>query len=374
MSLRVIVDARELFGKPTGVGRYLREVLTRWAVSPYASGAECVLVSPHASDETGALSEGPGARFTWRQVPGGGGTRWEQGALAAAVNASRANVLWAPAYTAPLRAQLPVVLTMHDVSFAAHPEWFGWREGLRRRLLSRWSARRATALITMSRFSAGEIVKHFGPRGGRVHVIPLAVDHHDPPLVPAAGGAPRTAGRVLHVGSIFNRRCLPLLLRGVAEASALGAPVSLTVIGENRTSPHVDLEAEATALGVADVVRFSGYVPEATLAEAYASSGIFAFLSTYEGFGLPPLEAMQAGLAVVVLDTPVAREVYGDGALYVPAGDAPALGRTLARLAQDDAYREACVARGRVVARSYRWDETAERTWEVMLGAAGRSS
>src|SRR5690606_12470784 len=168
MSLRLVVDARELFGKPTGVGRYLREVLTRWALAPYASGAECVLLTPHAPSATTPFPDGPGARVTWHHVPGGDGTRWEQGALAKAVNASGAHVFWAPAYTAPLRARLPLVLTLHDVSFAAHPEWFGWREGVRRRLLSRWSARRAAAVITMSCFSAGEIVSYLGVRGGQI--------------------------------------------------------------------------------------------------------------------------------------------------------------------------------------------------------------
>jgi glycosyltransferase involved in cell wall biosynthesis len=366
VSLRAVVDARELFGKPTGVGRYLRELLTRWAAAPYAAGAECVLVGHRDPGEAAPLPAGPGATMTWHHAPGSGGTGWEQGALATAVNRTHADVLFAPAYSMPLRTRIPAVLAMHDVSFAAHPGWFTLREGVRRRLLSRWSAHKATAILTLTRFSAGEIVTRLGVRGGRIHVIPLAVDYAHPlwPTSHPEALVDRTG--VLFVGSIFERRHVPLLLEGVALAGAQVTDLTLDVIGENRTRPFVDLEARARSLGLGDVARFRGYVSDAELAEAYGRNAIFAFLSEYEGFGLPPLEAMQAGLATVVLDTPVAREVYGDGALYVPPGDAPALARLLARLATDPAFRRACVARGRVVAASYRWDDTAVRTWRVL--------
>ena len=78
------------------------------------------------------------------------------------VRQAHANVLFAPAYTAPLASPVPVVLTVHDVSFCAHPEWFSWREGMRRRLLTRRSARRAARVLTVSQFSRDEIVRHLG--------------------------------------------------------------------------------------------------------------------------------------------------------------------------------------------------------------------
>lgn len=370
--LRVIVDARELFGKPTGVGRYLRELLVRWATTPYADGAECVLVAPADPNTVPRLPVGDGAVMRWHHAPGNGGTRWEQRTLAVAVNALGGDVLFSPAYSTPLRARLPVVLAMHDVSFAAHPAWFGLREGIRRRLLARWSAGKAAAIVTLTRFSAGEIVTRLGVRGARIHVIPLAVDYAGQARVPLAAPPAGGACGVLFVGSIFERRHLPLLLDAVAKARVAVPSLHLEVIGENRTRPRVDLEAQARALGIGEVTRFRGYVSEQALAEAYTQHHIFVFLSEYEGFGLPPLEAMQAGLATVVLDTPVAHEVYGDGARYVPPGDSSVLAHELVRLATDAGFRDACVARGRVVAGSYRWEETAARTWQVLETTAVR--
>lgn len=370
MNIRVLIDARELFGKPTGVGRYLRELLTRWAHAPEAAGAECVLVTPHDPSSGPALARGSGAALRWHHEPGSGGTQWEQTALARAVNRLDGHVLFSPAYSTPLRSRVPVVLAMHDVSFAAHPAWFGLREGVRRRLLARWSARKATAIVTLTRFSAEEIVTRLGVRNARIHVIPLAVDyaHHALPIGAATHSG--TDGGVLFVGSIFERRHLPLLLDGVARARQDAPHLTLEVVGENRTRPRIDLEAQARRLGIDAVTRFRGYVQEHELTDAYRRSAIFAFLSEYEGFGLPPLEAMQAGLATVVLDTTVAREVFRDGVGYVPPGDRTALAHELVRLATDAPYRDDRIARGRAVAASYRWDETASRTWQVIASAA----
>jgi glycosyltransferase involved in cell wall biosynthesis len=263
------------------------------------------------------------------------------------------------------------VLTMHDVSFCAHPEWFTWRHGLRMRTLARLASRGADAIVTMSQFSAEEIDRHLRPRV-EPQVIPLAVDYRHPPL-PAAM-APRDGearpARVLFVGTILQRRHLPLLLEAFARARTVVGELTLDVIGANRTHPHQDLPALAASLGVDSAVRILEYVDDATLAEAYRSSGIFAYLSSYEGFGLPPLEAMQAGLATLVLDTTVAREVYRDGAAFVPPDDVDQVAARLVTLARDDAARTALVARGRAVASSYSWDDTAARTWEVLVTAA----
>jgi glycosyltransferase involved in cell wall biosynthesis len=370
VTLRVAIDARELTGKPTGVGRYLRELLERWSTAPYAGGSECLLFSPAAPSDRPVLPSGPGTAIRWIHVAGTGGTWWEQGALASAISRAGADVLFSPSYSSPLRTRLPLVLAMHDVSFAAHPEWLPWRSALRMRVLARASARKATAIVTLSRFSAGEIQRHLRP-AAPVHVIPLAVDYQSVQPWPDGTACTRDAHQILYVGSIFERRHLPLLLEGLARARRRDASLRLEIIGENRTRPRIDLEARAAALGLASAVRLRDYVSETALAEAYARSGVFAYLSAYEGFGLPPLEAMRAGLATVVLETPVAREVYRDGAMFVPAGDPDALAETLVRLATDATARDAQVARGQAVASTYRWETTATETWRVLTSAAG---
>ena len=319
--MRIGVDARELSGRPTGVGRYLRELLARWQAAPACAGAELVLLTPDTQLAPPTPVNGPGARATWQVVPGAGGTVWEQRDLARAAREAGLDAFFAPAYTAPLLLSVPLVLAMHDVSFAAHPEWYAWRHGARLRRLARWSARRAHAVVTLTRFSATEIERHLGVAPDRIRVIPLAVDYHD--ATPAAVDAAPMTPVVLFVGSIFERRHLPLLIEGVALARRELPALRLEIVGENRTAPRQDLAALARSLGAEDAVRIRDYLPDAALELAYASAGLFAFLSEYEGFGLTPLEAMRHRVPTVVLDTPVAREVYGAGARYVPAGTPP---------------------------------------------------
>lgn len=369
---RVVIDARELFGHPTGVGRFLRELLTRWASAPYAAGTECLLLTHRDPADAPSIPSAAGCTLRWKHVAGSGGTSWEQGPLRRAVNHADAQVLLSPAYSTPLLARIPAVLALHDVSFAARPEWFGRREGVRRRVLARWSARKAAAIVTLTQFSAREIIARLGVAPERIHVVPLAVDYAHQTL-PQRQASDESLPRVLFVGSIFERRHLPQLMEGVALARADVPALTLQVIGENRTSPRLDLARRATTLGIAEATRLRGYVSDDELARAYSESTVFAFLSEYEGFGLPPLEAMQAGLATLVLDTAVAREVYRDGVHYAPLGDSAAVARALVQLSTDDADRDALIARGRAVAASYQWAHTAERVWQVLTSAARRS-
>ena len=147
--MKIAIDARELHGKPTGVGRYLSELLAAWRAMPAAAAHEFVLLAPES---------------------GTAGTAWEQLTLPGLVRRARANVLFAPGYTGPLRSPVPMVVAIHDVSFAAHPEWFAWREGLRRRVLARWSARRAARVLTISEFSKQEIVRHLAVDASKIAV------------------------------------------------------------------------------------------------------------------------------------------------------------------------------------------------------------
>src|SRR6188508_732915 len=310
--MKIAIDARELSGRPTGVGRYLAELLRAWDELPGALGHDFALCA------TSAVTTPPLPRLrVSHQVAAGGGPWWEQRSLPRL--AAGADVLFAPAYSGPLFPGMPMVLTIHDVSFAAHPEWFARREGLRRRLLTRASAKRAARILTVSDFSKREIVRRLGVYPDKVEVIYSGV--HE--IIPA-GAPPGTAWStfrnshplVLFVGSIFNRRHVPELIRGFTLLAQRHSGARLTIVGDNRTLPRVDLHSLIARSGVAERIRAREYVSDEELASLYSEASAFAFLSDYEGFGFTPLEALAVGVPPVVLDTEVAREIYGPSALY----------------------------------------------------------
>lgn len=357
--MHIGIDAREIAGSPTGVGRYLAGVLQEWSRQDF----------PHVV--TLFLHDDPPAwiadlAFTCRVVKAPAavaGTWWEQVTLPGLVARAGVDVLLSPAYTAPLRLRCPSVVIIHDVSFFAQPAGFRWREGLRRRLITRASATRAAAVVTVSGFSADEISRYTGvPRANIVLAPQGAPPWQDNPARSAREPL------ILSVGTLFNRRHLPELLQAVARVRVTVPEVRLVVIGRNETTPPRDPIALARSLGLADAFTWRPYVSDAELDAFYGSARAFAFLSDYEGFAMTPMEAAAHGVPSVLLDTPVAREVYADAALRVPC-DVPAIAEALVTLLTNEETHATMVARGRVRLANFTWTRTAAVLRDTLEGA-----
>jgi alpha-1,3-rhamnosyl/mannosyltransferase len=353
--MRIGIDGRELCGRQTGVGRYLSGLLTEWCSQPAHPKHEFVLYS---HEPTGAPSGSTSLRA--RILPGHPGTWWEQVRLPSAAAADELQVFFAPGYTAPLSIKVPTVAAIHDVSFAAHPEWFTTREGMRRRWLAARTASAARVVITISEFSRRELVDHLGVTPSKIRVIP-------PGVQPPSGEAmPRNDARLLYVGSIFNRRHVPDLIRAFAPIARGRRPAFLDIVGDNRTYPRQDLAAVIEREGLTARVCWRQYVADEELGTLYASARAFAFLSDYEGLGLPPLEALAAGVPPVLLETPVARESCGEAALYVDRTDLPLVTAALEQLLFDEPTRRRLLDAAPAVLARYRWPAAAEETLAVL--------
>lgn len=358
--LRIGIDGRELIGKPTGVGRYLRQVLDVWqAADDFPHEITVVLPASPADALSAALP-----KVHWAvAASGSSGTLWEQTQLPRAIARSTCDVFLAAGYTAPLRMPCPFVVAIYDVSFFAHPEWFRFREGLRRRWLTKRAAQRAASVVTISEFSAAEIVHWLDiPRERITLAVPGAPENTEP--APSA-----REPVVLFVGSIFNRRHVVELIRSLALVRRTIPDARLVLVGDNRTSPSIDLMAVARAAGVQDAVEWRQYVHDPELRALYRSARAFAFLSDYEGFAMTPLEALAEGVPSVMLDTPVAREIYGDGVLRVPL-QIGAIADALTSLLSDDEVRARVLASGRAQAANYSWGRCAHAIQVALEKAA----
>ena len=361
--LRIAIDARELAGHVTGVGVYLMRLLPHLLSEP---GVAITLISHRPLARL--VDSIPNSSFAKRIVVPGktGGTAWEQLRLPRVVTPGIADVLFAPAYTAPLLARVPVVLTIHDVSFVAHPEWFKPRERLRRITLTRQSAKRAAAVLTVSEFSASEIATRLGIERRRLHVIPNAAPDRPGTTRPIEGRDPV----VVYVGSIFNRRRVPDLISAFELAARDRPAAQLVIAGANRTWPHEDIAGLIARSPAAGRMTWMQGASNHEISSLLARASVSAFLSEYEGFALTPFEALAHGMAPVMLDTPIAHEIYRDAAVYVPPRDIPAAAAAIGRLLDSSAERAALVARSRPMWDRYDGAQAARDTLAVLRSAA----
>jgi glycosyltransferase involved in cell wall biosynthesis len=366
--LRIGIDGRELQGRATGAGRYLRNLLRAWnkqdQLFVYFKGA--------------APPDPLLARWGVRLRPVGSrrhrGLIWQESALPEAAREDQLDVFFAPAYFCPLRLDLPRVTAIHDMSFYSVPQDFTPWDGARRRLLVRLSALASKRVLTISEFSRREIGAYIPAAAARVRTTLLAADTDLPPPPPREE-ARRALGiegpSLLSVGSILNRRRLPALLSAMRQLVRTWPALRLDVVGDNRTHPRLDLPALLRDLDLARHVRLSGFISDTELAARYAAADVVVYLSEYEGFGLPVLEALSRGLPVVTTTRPATGEIFEGGALLAEPDDAEDIARNLRFLLANPAAREAWGRQGKTFAAAFSWEKAAAETRRVLGEAAG---
>lgn len=363
------VDACELQGRPTGTGRYLRNLLRAWT----GAGRDRVVAYLNGPAPADAVLHHPAV--TVREVGRSAvrGLAWQQVRLPDAAAADGLDVLLCPAYTCPLRFSRPRVTAVHDLSFFALPEAFTWLDGVRRRTLVAASVRASARVLACSDFTRREIAHHLPEAAARVRHVALGADDDLP------SGPPRAAARaalgvrgplVVTVGSILNRRRLPELLQAVALLRPRFPDLRLDVVGDDRTHPALDPPSLVARLGLEGAVHLPGFVDDAALAVRYAAADAAVFLSDYEGFGLGAVEAMARGVPVVASRDPSLGEVCAGGARLVDGRDAFAVAQALGGLLGDSRAHVEAVAAARACASRYAWADTAERTRAVLAEAA----
>jgi glycosyltransferase involved in cell wall biosynthesis len=276
-------------------------------------------------------------------------------------------------YTAPPLAPCPFVATIHDLSFEHLPETFKRRSRMQLRLTVRRTARGAAHVIAPSEFTHRDLIETYGLDPERVTAIPLAASPRFRPVddeeeIKRVRGRYGVGGEyVLAVGSIQPRKNLARLVRAYSllrrERGRSNLP-QLVLVGKRAWLYGETLRA-IEGEGAGDSVILTGYVPEADLPALYSGALCFVYPSYFEGFGLPPLEAMSCGAAVLTGTRTSLPEVVGDAALTADPFDEAALARALARLIDDDALRAELRARGLRRARLFDWRDTARMTLQV---------
>jgi len=362
---RVAVDLTSLLDRLTGVGVFVRELTTHLAARPDVSltGYAVTWRGRHRLAEVApagvAVVDRPMAarplHELWRRIDHPRIDRW----------IGRHDVVWGPNYVVP-PTRAGALVTVHDLTTVHYSEL---ADGFTLAYpdLVRRAIHRGAWVHTPSAFVRDEVIAHFGAEPDRVVAIPHGVAAPAAACSGPRGEGARLAGGdryVLAVGTVEPRKDLPTLVAAFDALAADDPHLRLVIAGADGWGAEALSKAIAAARHGDRVVRL-GWVDDTGRAALLREATVFAYPSRYEGFGLPPIEAMAAGIPVVATSAGSLPEVCGDGADLVPPQDPEALAAALGRVLAERAHRDALVDRGHRVAAGYDWDVTAARFAEL---------
>jgi glycosyltransferase involved in cell wall biosynthesis len=365
MVQRIIgIDARELEGKPTGVGVYLKGILEHLELPQHIKlqlffkrqiprdlqnvNAECILLRNGSTN-----------------------IAWQQWTLSHELTKRKVNLMFSPANTLPWRFNGIQTLTIHDLSYFRYPFWFTARERLTKQMNTSISVRSADRIYADCDYMKAEIMHQFNVPEERIRVAPLGVPQRE--VDESKRNYLRETRRlakskvIMYSGSIFNRRHIPVLIRAFKY---LDPSFVLVIIGENRTFPFINLWTETELAGVQNQVQLLEYVSDSLLEDYYQMADLFVYLSEYEGFGIPPLEAMSFGVPVLLSNTPAMNTIYKDSAHFINTIDPATVARAIQSILSNEDERRKYIQAGRAKAASLTWRETARiigSDWEHLL-------
>lgn len=355
-TLHVAMDARKLLDG--GIGTYIRELLAAYATAP-GDDTFSALLDPRDADHVPERI---------RVVPVSAGKYGfaEHFVVPSAARGAGAHLLHEPHYTLPYGWSGPCVVTVHDLIHLKMARFYPWYVPVYARAVIAHAVSRARVVLADSNCTRDDLREHFGVPDDRVVVTPLGVSATYRPASAeecaafrAARGLPQ--GYVLYVGARKGHKNLSVLLRAWA-AMPEGDRPPLVLSGEAWAAGD-PLALEAEALGVSRWVRFSGGKHDGETGRLlYASAALYVQPSLYEGFGLPPIEAMACGTPVLSSDGGSLREVTDGGAEVIPPHDAAQWAERVPAILGDGELRAAMSERGLKHAARYRWAETARLT------------
>jgi glycosyltransferase involved in cell wall biosynthesis len=276
-------------------------------------------------------------------------------------------------FTAPPFAPCPVVVSLHDLSFEHLPETFNRRSRTQMRLTVRRSAKKAAQIIALSEYARQDIINTYQLPADKVTAIPLAPPAwlqrvtNDKELQRVRQTYGIDGDYVLAVGSIQPRKNLPRLIKAYSllrHGPTAGKLPKLVLVGKNAWLYEETLRS-LHECGVSEAAVLTGYVPDSDLAALYSGALCFVYPSYFEGFGLPPLEAMKCGAPVIVGNQTSLPEVVGDAAVQVDPFDPSGIAIAIQQLISDAGLRSELRDKGLARAKQFVWNETARQTLAI---------
>lgn len=295
---------------------------------------------------------------------------WEQIVLPLRARQLRLDVLHSPHYTMPMLKSSPAVVTFCDMTFQLLPEMHGRIKRVFFNRMMRWSARHADRLIAISESTREDVIRLLQLKPEQIVSTPLAASAHYRPL-PTEQVASicsrydlKPNSYLCYVGVLEPRKNIPTLIEAYAQVITKFPDVPLVIAGKKGWM-YDEVFQRVTELGLREHVRFLGYVPDEDLPALYNGARVFVYPSSYEGFGLPVLEALQCGTPVVTTNVSSMPEVAGEAALLVPPRDSHALAEMLCAALADDELAQTLSQAATARATAFSWERCARETLAV---------
>jgi glycosyltransferase involved in cell wall biosynthesis len=372
--MRVAIDARKLHD--FGIGTYIRNLLRHLARTDHST--EYVLLCGEA-DLGVAAQLGPNFRAVLEPSPNY--SLREQVHVPWVLRRERPDLYHAPHYVLPAGVRCPSVVTIHDCIHLMFPQYLPNRLAYAYARAQMWSAaRRSDCILTVSEASKRDILHLFNVPPEKIVVVYNAIDSHFA-ITPSEDAVTRVRERyqldhkfVLYVGNIKPHKNLVRLIEAFDELRQGDLEdLKLLIIGD-QISRLPALRRAVHRHKLHKQVRFLGYVGDDQLAILYRLASVFVFPSLYEGFGLPPLEAMASGTPVVTSNVSSLPEVVGDAAVLVNPYDVDAIVDGLRRVLTDPVLAADMSRKGIERAREFSWERSVAKTWAVYQTIAGKAS
>ena len=366
--MRLAFDATSLYGHRTGVGRFAEQVLQRLAdheeistrvyATTWRERGHLRRVSPRGVELCRTPMPARPLRALWRRadVP------------PLELFTGPIDVSYGPNFLSPPTRHAAEMATVHDLTPVRFPE-LCTADTLQYPTLLRRAARRGALFHTPTRAIGDEVVDVLGVSPDQVAVVPLGLTPVGHGTVPQRLRESIGDQYLLAVGTIEPRKDLPSLVAAFDRLASSRPDLRLVIAGPDGWGA-AELSTAVAACRHRDRIIRTGAVDEATKCGLLRSARVLVYPSVYEGFGLPPLEAMSVGTPVVTTEVPAITEVCGDGVSSVPVGDPEAIAKAVDALLGDDAVRRAQIERGHEVAARYDWDVTVDALAGHLLALA----